>query len=59
MKSKQTLLNQAAQTLARRMIEKDSNGWPPYSPYGFFQPVRPQERPSMAPNLQDSDKSQK
>ncbi len=48
MKSKQELLNQAAKTLARKMIEKDSEGWPPDSPCGFYQPVRPQEKSSVA-----------
>lgn len=48
MKSKQNLLNQAAKTIARKMIEKDSEGWPPDSPCGFYQPVRPQGKTSIA-----------
>ncbi len=48
MKSKQKLLNQMAKTLACKMIEKDSDGWPPYSQWNFYQPVRPQEKPTTA-----------
>lgn len=48
MKSKQKLLNQAARTLVRKMIEKDSEGWPPDSQFGFYQPTRPQKKSPIA-----------
>lgn len=44
MKTKQALLNQLAKRLTQKMIRADSEGWPPDSPIGFYQPVRPQKR---------------
>lgn len=46
MKTKQELLNQVAKSLTHKMIRADSEGWPPDSPYNFYQPVRPQKRES-------------
>lgn len=46
MKTKQKLVNQVAKRLTHKMIRADSEGWPPDSPYGFYQPVRPQKRES-------------
>lgn len=46
MKTKQELLNQAAKRLTQKMIRADSEGWPPDSLVGFYQPVRPQKRAS-------------
>ncbi len=48
MKSKQAVLNKVATSMAHKMIRKDSDGWPPYSQWNFYQPVRPQEKPTTA-----------
>lgn len=58
MKTKQELLNQAAKRLTQKMIRADSEGWPPDSLIGFYQPVRPQERASSTlENTQPQHKS--
>ncbi|MGN0314358.1 MAG: hypothetical protein ACI4EG_06165 [Fusicatenibacter sp.] len=44
MKTKKEMLNQVARKLTHRMIQADSAGWPPDSPAGYYQPVRPQKR---------------
>ena len=46
MKTKQELLIQAARRFTQKMIRADSEGWPPDSLVGFYQPVRPHERAS-------------
>lgn len=48
MKTKQEMLNHMAKKLANKMIRADSEGWPPDSTFGFYQPMRPQKR---APNV--------
>lgn len=55
MKTKMEMLNQAARKLTRRMIQADSEGWPPDSPIGFYQPVRPHKH---NPSILEDNRSQ-
>lgn len=46
MKTKKEMFNQLARVLTHKMIRADSEGWPPDSALGFYQPLRPQMQES-------------
>ncbi len=46
MKTTNNIINKAAKKIVNNMVKKELDGWPPVSPFGFYQPVRPQKRDS-------------
>ena len=48
MVSKETFTQHLAHEMAQAVVHRERYGWPPDSPWGLFQPTRPEETEKFA-----------
>ena len=48
MASKETFTQHLAHEMAQAVVHRERYGWPPDSPWGLFQPTRPEETEKIA-----------
>ncbi|WP_455765384.1 hypothetical protein [Gemmiger formicilis] len=48
MASKETFTQHLAHEMAQVVVHRERYGWPPDSPWGMFQPTRPEETEKIA-----------
>ena len=48
MVSKETFTQHLAHEMAQAVVHRERYGWPPDSPWGLFQPTRPEETEKIA-----------